>query len=133
MCPITVAVSGSVRIPLMIKECGSTVELLLTAENQGKQNGKRARPEGAYRDISPLILYFHIRRRCVGICMPRQLYRRQDSSVPTEQKGGLVPEPASKFWRGGGGSFPFQESKHVQLGNIEVITQRNFLHDKSHI
>jgi len=28
------------------------VELLLTAENQGKQNGKRARPEGAYRNNS---------------------------------------------------------------------------------
>jgi hypothetical protein len=83
MCPITVPLSGSVRIPLMIKECGSTVELLLTAENQGKQNGKRVRLEGAYGDVNPLILNFHIRWRCVGICMPRQLYRREESSVPT--------------------------------------------------
>ena len=70
-----VPVSGSVRIPLMIKECGSTVELLLTAENQGKQNGKRARPEDAYGDVNPLILSFNIRWRCMGICMLRQLYR----------------------------------------------------------
>jgi len=76
MCPIMVTVSGSVRIPLMIKECGSTVELLLTAENQGKRNGKRARPEGAYGYVNPLILNFHIRWRCVGICMPQHLYRR---------------------------------------------------------
>jgi hypothetical protein len=112
MCPITVPVSGSVRIPLMIKECVSTVELLLTAENQGKQYGKRARPEGAYGDITPLILNFRIDGGVWASACPGSFIAGKIPRYPVTTRLGW---PQIRSQSSGGKkklSFPSRESNH---------------------
>jgi hypothetical protein len=51
------------------------------------------------RGVAPPILNLGVRWRCVVNIMPRPLYPREITPVPTEQKAERAPELVETFWR----------------------------------
>ena len=61
------------------------------------------------RRMVPLLI-FGTRRRSVVDFELQQLYASKITPVPIEWKVGWAPESGWMFWRGGGNSFPYQNS-----------------------